>query len=88
MRVDLYIKRCGLLKQRSMAKRACDKGVVRVDGQSVKPGKDVRVGQYLEMNLPHRRLQVEITALPGKSVPKSERERFYRILRDEHKERL
>lgn len=88
MRIDLYIKRCGLLKQRSMAKRACERGVVRVDGQPAKPGKAIAVGQRVEMNLPHRLLEVEITALPGKSVSKAEREHFYRVLRDEHKERL
>lgn len=88
MRIDLYLKRCGLLKQRSMAKRACEKGVVRLNGQRVKPGKEVRVGQHIAMDLPHRLLEVEITALPGKHVAKSERERFYRLLRDEHRERL
>ncbi len=88
MRIDLYLKRCGLLKQRSMAKRACERGVVRLNGQRVKPGKEVMVGGQIEMNLPHRLLEVEITALPGKNVPKSERERFYRVLQDEHKKRL
>ena len=88
MRIDLYLKQCGLLKQRSIAKRACEGGIVRLNGQRVKPGKEVTVGQHIEMNLPHHLLEVEITELPGKNVSKSERERFYRVLRDEPKERL
>lgn len=88
MRIDLYLKRCGLLRQRSMAKRACEQGVVRFNGQRVKPGREVTVGGHIEMDLPHRLLEVKITALPGKNISKPERECFYHVLRDEHKEQL
>ena len=85
MRIDVYLKRCGLMKHRSMAKRACDNGIVRIEGVRAKPGKEVHSGQHIAIEFRDRLLQIEVREIPGNSVPKKEAEQFYRILSDEPK---
>ncbi|MYF92790.1 MAG: RNA-binding S4 domain-containing protein, partial [Gemmatimonadetes bacterium] len=36
MRLDIFLKNTGLIKQRSEAKRACDAGQVQIGGRQVK----------------------------------------------------
>ena len=85
MRIDLYLKRCGLMKHRSLAKRACDNGIVRIDGIRAKPSKEVKVGQEVTIRFRDRLLKIEIVGIPGKSVPKKEAQQIYRIVSDEPK---
>ena len=85
MRIDLYLKRCGLMKHRSLAKRACDNGIVRIDGIRAKPSKEVKVGQEVTIRFRDRLLKIEIVGIPGKSVPKKEVQQIYRIVSDEPK---
>lgn len=85
MRIDLYLKRCGLMKHRSLAKRACDNGIVRIDGVRAKPSKEVKVGQEVVIRFRDHLLKIEILDIPGKSVPKREAQQTYRIVSDEPK---
>ncbi len=85
MRIDLYLKRCGLMKHRSLAKRACANGIVRLNGVRAKPSKEVKVGQGVAIHFRDHLLKIEILGIPGKSVPKKEVQQFYRIVSDEPK---
>jgi len=85
MRIDLYLKRCGLMKHRSLAKRACDNGIVRIDDMRAKPSKEVKVGQEVAIHFRDRLLKIEVVGIPGKSVPKKETQQTYRIVSDEPK---
>ena len=85
MRIDVYLKRCGLMKHRSMAKRACDNGIVRIEGVRAKPGKEVHSGQHIAIHFRDHHLEIEVSGIPGKSVRKKEADQFYRILSDEPK---
>ena len=85
MRIDVYLKRCGLMKHRSMAKRACDNGIVCIEGVRAKPGKEVHSGQHIAIHFRDRLLKIEVLGIPGKSVPKKGAEQFYRILSEEPK---
>ncbi len=86
MRLDLYLKRCCLTKQRSEAKRACDNGIVEVDGQTAKAGRPVKVGQRLSISFLDQYLEVEITGLPMRNVSKTDARTYYEILRDDERE--
>ena len=85
MRVDLFLKKCCIVKHRSFAKLACDKGRVSVDGVRAKPSKEVRVGSSVTMNLADRRLEIEVLALPKGNVSKARAQEYYRVLREEVK---
>ena len=85
MRIDVYLKRCGLMKHRSLAKRACDNGIVRIEGFRAKPGKEIRIGQHIAIEFRDRLLRIEVSEIPKKSISKKEAKQFYRILSEEPK---
>ena len=52
MRLDQFLKLTRILKQRTVAKQACDAGSVSVNGETAKPGTLVRVGDRLRIETP------------------------------------
>jgi ribosomal 50S subunit-recycling heat shock protein len=83
MRLDLYLKRCCLVRRRADAKRACENGIVSVDDQPGKPGRMVRPGQRVEVRFVDRHLQIEVIDLPLRNVSRAAARDYYRVLRDE-----
>ncbi|UCE17829.1 MAG: RNA-binding S4 domain-containing protein [Gemmatimonadota bacterium] len=88
MRVDQFLKTSCLVKHRTEAKKACDLGVVTVNGRPVKASKDVRPGDIISVNSDSRFLEMEILDIPPKQVSKKEAKKLYRIIHDEHKKLL
>lgn len=85
VRLDLFLKEVRLFKRRTLAKEACEAGRVTVGGVRAKAGREIRVGDRIELSLPGRRLVIEVQRLPAGNVSKTEAAELYRIL---HKERL
>ncbi len=50
MRIDKFLKVSRILKRRTLAQEACDKGKVCVNGKDVKPGHKIKVGDVVEIN--------------------------------------
>jgi len=82
VRIDVYLKKTGLIKHRTEAKEACEHGAVTVAGVRAKPGRTVEEGQRIRIAYPRRFLEVEVLALPGGNVRKSDRDRYYRIVEE------
>lgn len=82
MRADLLLKSLCLVRSRSQARRGCEEGFVRIGGRRIKPGAEIRAGDVIEIRYPNRILVVEIQEVPRQQVPRKERERFYRIVRE------
>jgi ribosomal 50S subunit-recycling heat shock protein len=81
MRLDLFLKLTRIIKQRTVAKQACDAGAVTVNGAAVKPGVAVQQGDRLFVDLPNFRLEAEILEVPQRgNVPKGQIERYVRIV--------
>ena len=85
MRLDIFLKSTGLVKQRSEAKRACDAGRVTIGGQPAKASHAVIVGEQILIESDVRLLDVEILAIPARPPAKRDRHRFYRIIREERR---
>ena len=83
MRLDLFLKRCCIIRRRSEAKRACDNGIVAVDDQPTKAGRTVRPGQRVAISFLDRHLEFEVLELPRGSVSKAAAREHYRVIRDE-----
>jgi ribosomal 50S subunit-recycling heat shock protein len=81
MRLDIYLKNTGLIKQRSEAKKACQAGRVRIGAQSARASQAVRPGQVICIETETRYLEVEVLDLPQRPPSRQERGRFYRVLR-------
>jgi ribosomal 50S subunit-recycling heat shock protein len=67
VRLDVFLKRVGLLKRRGLAKEICDEGLVRLDGHVARAGKEVAPGRVVEIDLETERLQLEVLALPAQN---------------------
>ena len=80
MRLDVYLKRVGICKQRTLAKELCDGGKVRMDGAMAKAGREVGPGRTLEIELKRETVKIEVTGLPGRNYRKQEGEAFYRVI--------
>lgn len=80
LRLDLYLKRSGLVKRRTLAATMCNNEYVTVNGKSSGPGKAVRSGDRIQVRYARRKLLVEVTGIPGKGRREPD---CYRILSEE-----
>lgn len=85
MRIDLFLKKCCLVKHRSLAKRACENGIVLVDGKRAKPSSTVSVGQIITVDFTDRYLEVEVISIPRGNVSRAEATQLYQVIKDEAK---
>jgi len=86
MRLDLFLKVTRILKQRTVAKQACDAGAVRLNGDVAKASAEVHTGDRLRVDLPAFLLEAEVLDVPrNTNVPRRDVERYLRI--DEHRHR-
>jgi len=83
MRIDIFLKRVGLFKSRTLAKEACDSGAVILREKSAKPKDFVKKGDVISIKWPHRILKIEVLDIPSKQVPKRDYQNYYKILQDE-----
>ena len=85
MRLDQFLSEARLIKRRTQAKLACDKGLVFLDGSKAKPGKEVKPGQKIVLNLTQRKIELEVLKLPLKNLRKEDAKELYRIISEEIK---
>ncbi len=85
MRLDSFLSDARLIKRRTQAKKACEEGLVLLDGREAKPGKEVKPGQMITITFARRILEVEIAEIPSGSVRKEEAKDFYKVIREEAK---
>jgi len=64
MRVDKYLWCIRYYKTRSIATRACKKGAVQVNNDSVKPSRDVYPGDEIRVRKNQINYQLEVLDLP------------------------
>jgi ribosomal 50S subunit-recycling heat shock protein len=88
LRLDVFLKRTGLIKQRSLAKETCDRGSVGVDGRKAKAGKEIDCGRIITLDLRDEFLEIEVLSLPAKNYKRKAGERCYRIIDHEHRDPL
>ena len=65
LRLDLYLKRSRLVKRRSLAATLCQNGYVKLNDREAPPGKNVRIGDHIEIRYARERLLVEVAELPA-----------------------
>lgn len=60
MRIDKYLKNSRLIKRRTIAKEACEKGKIKINGKVAKPGDIVKIGDMLTLELGQKTFEVEV----------------------------
>ena len=78
MRIDKWLWAARFFKTRSLASRACELGRVHANGQPVKPSRDVRAGDLLQVKNDSGEFQVEILALSEVRGPAPVAQALYR----------
>lgn len=79
MRLDLYLSRVGVVKRRSIAKELADNGLIKLNGNPAKAGREVGEGDIIRIG-GKRPVAVEIHAIPNGSVKKEDRGKYFRTL--------
>ncbi len=79
MRIDKYLKISRLIKRRTVAKEACDKGRITVNGRVAKAGTDVKIGDAIVITFGSSELEIKVTDLSEK-VRKDDASSLYDVI--------
>lgn len=79
MRIDKFLKVSRILKRRTLAEEACEKGKVAVNGREVKPGHRIKAGDIVEVTFAGGAVKFRILEVK-ETVKKDEAASLYEIL--------
>lgn len=79
MRLDKYLKVARLIKRRTVANDACDKGRVLVNEKPQKASYDVKAGDIIEIGFGERKVRVEVLDTAS-AAKKEDAASLYKIL--------
>jgi ribosome-associated heat shock protein Hsp15 len=81
LRLDVWLDVACLFRTRSEAQKACKGGKVEVNGQNVKPHREVRPGDEILISRPlGRRQRIVVRSLADRHVAKAEARKLYEDL--------
>ncbi len=80
MRIDLLLNKLCLTKTRSVAKQACDRNLVRVNGKPAKASQEVKAGDRIRLDLYGFRHELAVSEVPLGNVAKKDAARYYTLL--------
>jgi ribosome-associated heat shock protein Hsp15 len=78
VRVDIWLWAARFFKTRSLAKRACEIGRVEAGGHTVKPARDVHVGDKLRVTTDSGIFEIEVLELSEMRGPAPIAQTLYR----------
>src|SRR5271168_983975 len=78
MRIDKWLWAARFFKTRTLAARACELGRIESNGQSVKPAREVRVGDLLRVKNDSGEFVVEVLGLSEMRGPAAVAQTLYR----------
>ena len=79
MRIDKFLKVSRILKRRTLAQQACDKGNVVFNGKEVKPAHRIKIGDEVELHFTGGMLKFKILNIK-ETVKKDEAQSLYEII--------
>jgi ribosomal 50S subunit-recycling heat shock protein len=81
MRLDLLLNKLCLTKTRSIAKNACDKNLVMLNGKPAKASAIVKAEDIIIFRLYGAEHEIRITQIPEGNVAKKDSTNYYEMLR-------
>ncbi|MGA1875185.1 MAG: RNA-binding S4 domain-containing protein [bacterium] len=85
MRLDLFLKLTRVIKRRSMAKKYCDHSLVKVNSQSAKAAREIRVGDEITLTFWDRIMTIRVLGIPSKGIRTQEANTLYTVISEERK---
>lgn len=79
MRLDKFLQVSRLIKRRSIAKQACEKNKILVNGTPRKPGTNLKLGDLITICIGTKEVSVRVLSLNEKAT-KSEADLLYEII--------
>jgi ribosomal 50S subunit-recycling heat shock protein len=79
MRLDKFLKVSRVIKRRTVAKEACDKGIVSINGKVARASAEVNIGDILEIQFGEKRVKVKVSEV-REHVLKNEAKEMYEII--------
>lgn len=79
MRIDKFLKVSRVIKRRTVAADACSGGRIEINGKPVKPAKEVKAGDVVEVSFGNNTLRFEVLSVDEKQTKQSA-ETMYRLL--------
>jgi ribosome-associated heat shock protein Hsp15 len=87
LRIDKWLWAARFFKTRSLASDAVEKGRARINGANVKPSKDVRVGDIVEIDIDRLIWQVEVLGICDVRGPATVAQTLYAETQDGREKR-
>ena len=79
MRLDQFLKISRIIKRRTVANEACDKGRVTVNSKIARASYDVKPGDIIEIAFGNRNVKIEVTEVK-EVIKKEDSDNLYRII--------
>ncbi|SHH51800.1 RNA-binding S4 domain-containing protein [Tepidibacter thalassicus] len=79
MRLDKYLKVSRLIKRRTVAKEACDKGIISINGKVAKSSSQVNEGDVIEIKFGEKVNKYKVLEIK-EHVLKNEAKQMYEVL--------
>ena len=79
MRIDKFLKVSRILKRRTLAQQACEKGKVIINGREAKPAKQIKAGDEVELHFTGGTVKFRILNIK-ETVKKDEASSLYEII--------
>jgi len=79
MRIDKFLKVSRILKRRSVAADAADGGKVKVNGKTVKPSYQVKIGDVIELGFNTGAVSFKVLAIK-ETVRKEDADTLYEVI--------
>jgi ribosomal 50S subunit-recycling heat shock protein len=77
LRIDKFLNTVNIVKRRSLAEDMCKSGVVKINDKVVKPAKDVKVGDIIEITYLEKVKKFQVLKIPTtKTLPKSAKDEY------------
>ena len=80
MRIDLLLNILCLTKTRSIAKNACDKNLIWINGKLAKASHDVKTGDMIRFELYGFAHELKIEDIPTGNIAKKDVVKYYTFL--------
>ncbi len=77
MRIDKFLNSVNITKRRAIAEDMCKSKVVSINGVVVKPSKNVKVSDIIEIQYLKNSVRYEVLQIPTtKTIPKSDQGKY------------
>ena len=83
MRIDQLLNKLCLIKTRSVAKKATDKNLIKLNGKTAKASATIKENDIIEFQIYGYSTEIKIKEIPLGNVAKKDALNFYEILKRE-----